>query len=208
MSTTRQRILDTAEVCFAKNGFDGCSLREITSLADMNLGAVNYHFGSKGELFTEVLRRRIEPMNRRRLELLDLAIARHEPESAPLEEILYAFVRPAIEAFDTPARGTLLGLLRGVHEGSFDPELFNEFFAHVLQRFSILRDASGGLSELEYLGRIRFVVGGMIHLLADRMWRGSSLDTDTVTQLVVAWAAGTFRAPILLVENETPGGQQ
>ena len=121
MSTTRQRILDTAEVCFAKNGFDGCSLREITSLADVNLGAVNYHFGSKVELFTEVLRRRVEPMNRRRLELLDLAIARHDPEPPPLEEILYAFLRPAIEAFDTPARGTLLGLQKALTMSNGSP---------------------------------------------------------------------------------------
>ena len=53
MTSTRDRILDTAEICFAQRGFDGTSLREITGLADVNLGAVNYHFGSKQALIKE-----------------------------------------------------------------------------------------------------------------------------------------------------------
>lgn len=45
--STKNKILDAAEHLFAVNGFNGTSLREITSQAEVNLAAVNYHFGSK-----------------------------------------------------------------------------------------------------------------------------------------------------------------
>ena len=45
--STKNKILDAADVLFADKGFNGTSLREITSQANVNLAAVNYHFGSK-----------------------------------------------------------------------------------------------------------------------------------------------------------------
>ena len=43
--STKTKILDAAEILFADKGFNGTSLREITSQAEVNLAAVNYHFG-------------------------------------------------------------------------------------------------------------------------------------------------------------------
>lgn len=204
MTSTRDRILDTAEVCFAQRGFDGTSLREITRLADVNLGAVNYHFGSKSALFADVLHRRLKPMNEQRLHLLERAVTRHAPEPPPIEELLFAYLRPPIEAFDSPARGTLLGLAHRVHEGNLDPQLMHDLFAEVHERFTVIRDGLDSMTDLEYQGRMRFIVGGMIHLLADRMWTGADLNTDIVTRMLVDWACSTLRAPVLLLESE-PG---
>ena len=53
---TRQALLDHATDVFAESGFDGASVREITSRATINLAAINYHFGSKEVLYREVLR--------------------------------------------------------------------------------------------------------------------------------------------------------
>ena len=68
---TKDRILDAAEGLFMEHGFEATSLRSITAAAAVNLAAVNYHFGSKEELFQAVLTRRLDPMNQRRLALLD-----------------------------------------------------------------------------------------------------------------------------------------
>ncbi|MCK5427639.1 MAG: helix-turn-helix transcriptional regulator, partial [Thermodesulfovibrionia bacterium] len=51
---TKQRILDATEFLFARKGFRGTSLREITNRAGVNLAAVNYHFGSKKTLLEAV----------------------------------------------------------------------------------------------------------------------------------------------------------
>ncbi len=68
---TKERILDAAEALFMEHGFEATSLRSITAAADVNLAAVNYHFGSKEELFQAVLTRRLDPMNQRRARAAD-----------------------------------------------------------------------------------------------------------------------------------------
>src|SRR5882762_11783567 len=67
---TKTRILDAAEHLFMEHGFEATSLRQLTSAASVNLAAVNYHFGSKEELFQAVLTRRLDPMNQERIVLL------------------------------------------------------------------------------------------------------------------------------------------
>ena len=78
-TATKERILDAAEGLFMEHGFEATSLRSITAAAAVNLAAVNYHFGSKDELFQAVLTRRLDPMNQRRVALLD----RFERDAAP-----------------------------------------------------------------------------------------------------------------------------
>ena len=52
-----ERLLDVAADLFARDGFDAVSVRQITSRAKANLGAVTYHFGSKEALFHAVIDR-------------------------------------------------------------------------------------------------------------------------------------------------------
>ena len=89
-AATKERILDTAEALFMEHGFEATSLRSITATAAVNLAAVNYHFGTKEELFESVLTRRLDPMNQERVALLDQL----ERDAAPLplscERILMA----------------------------------------------------------------------------------------------------------------------
>lgn len=53
---TRLRLLDAAAQVFARYGFAASSVRMICSQARVNGAAINYHFGSKEELYREVLR--------------------------------------------------------------------------------------------------------------------------------------------------------
>lgn len=53
---TRKRILEAAAVVFAEHGFAATTIRIICSRAQVNLAAVNYHFGNKEGLYREVLR--------------------------------------------------------------------------------------------------------------------------------------------------------
>jgi AcrR family transcriptional regulator len=52
---TSQALLDAAVFLFSQHGYDGTSVRSITTLAGANLGAITYHFGSKEALYEAVL---------------------------------------------------------------------------------------------------------------------------------------------------------
>jgi AcrR family transcriptional regulator len=54
-SGTRNALLETARKLFARHGYEGTSIRAITSRAGANLGAVTYHFGTKERLYAAVL---------------------------------------------------------------------------------------------------------------------------------------------------------
>lgn len=54
--STRSRILDAAGIVFADHGFEKATIREICKQAEVNLAAVNYHFGDKSGLYKETIR--------------------------------------------------------------------------------------------------------------------------------------------------------
>jgi AcrR family transcriptional regulator len=52
---TKEHIKEVARGLFAQHGFDGVSIRDIIEKAEVNLGAITYHFGGKEELFRELI---------------------------------------------------------------------------------------------------------------------------------------------------------
>ena len=70
---TRAAILNAAERLYADRGFGDVTLRDIVAAADVNLAAVNYHFGSKDELIAELFVTRSLATNRERLNELKAA---------------------------------------------------------------------------------------------------------------------------------------
>ena len=58
----RARLLTAAREAFARHGFDGASVRDITAAAGVNLGAITYHFGSKDALYAQVIETLVGPM--------------------------------------------------------------------------------------------------------------------------------------------------
>lgn len=53
---TRQKLLLTAGKLFALHGYDGVSTRMIAETAQVNLGGIHYHFGSKEKLYVAAFR--------------------------------------------------------------------------------------------------------------------------------------------------------
>jgi AcrR family transcriptional regulator len=56
MTTTRQRLLETALGVFAEKGTDGGSMRDIAARAGVNVATAYHHFGSKRELLLAIFR--------------------------------------------------------------------------------------------------------------------------------------------------------
>ncbi|MEO1465099.1 MAG: TetR family transcriptional regulator, partial [Cyanobacteria bacterium J06633_1] len=92
---TKEQILNVAERLFAENGFAGTSLRSVIREADVNLSAVNYHFGSKEGLFRAVIARTAQPIVK--AELAKLKQYQKKSTHLSVEEILEALLTPALE---------------------------------------------------------------------------------------------------------------
>lgn len=78
---TYDRILDIAEGLFASHGIQGTSIRQITELANVNVAAVNYHFGTKDKLVDAVIHRRFQSLEEERALALDRIEERCRRES-------------------------------------------------------------------------------------------------------------------------------
>ena len=61
-AATREDLVAAGRKLFGQRGFDGTSVRAITSEAHANLGAITYHFGSKRGLYAAVLERGLRPI--------------------------------------------------------------------------------------------------------------------------------------------------
>jgi AcrR family transcriptional regulator len=55
LDSTRLNLLRAAISVFGKHGYAGGSVRQIADLADSNIGAIKYHYGSKEKLWQAVV---------------------------------------------------------------------------------------------------------------------------------------------------------
>jgi len=168
---TKGRILDAAEALFMEHGFEATSLRLITAAAAVNLAAVNYHFGSKEELFQAVLTRRLDPMNQARVALLERYESEAAPAPVPCERILAALFIPALALARDPPRGGS-NFLRLLGRAYADPAPFirrflSQQYAAMIARFKdAFAHALPQLPRKELSWRLHFIMGALSYTLA------------------------------------------
>jgi AcrR family transcriptional regulator len=103
----QDRLLDTAEQLFSEHGFDGASVRDIAAAAGCNIAAVNYYFGGKDKLYTEVWRRQLVQMRDARLQAIEQVMSESEGKPS-LEDLLKSFAKAFIEPFVDESRSRWL----------------------------------------------------------------------------------------------------
>ncbi|MBW3549633.1 MAG: TetR family transcriptional regulator [Proteobacteria bacterium] len=166
--STKDRILGAAEELFAQFGFTGTSLRQVTSRADVNIAAVNYHFGSKENLVNEVFRRRMDDMSTQRITALRAAIAQHPGE---LEPILAAFVEPALAlAQDRHGGAAFVRVVARAYAEKNDSlrKFLSDHYGHVLREFAkAIAACVPALSKEELYWRLDFLAGALTYAMAD-----------------------------------------
>lgn len=166
--STKDRILGAAEELFAQFGFTGTSLRQVTSRADVNIAAVNYHFGSKENLVNEVFRRRMDEMSAQRLAALKAA---GEGQPGQLEPILAAFVEPALAlAQDRHGGGAFIRVIARAYAEKNDGlrKFLSDHYGHVLREFAkAINGAVPQLSKEELYWRLDFLAGALTYAMAD-----------------------------------------
>lgn len=170
-AATRQALLDAAEGLLAKHGVAGTSTRDIIKAAQANLGAINYHFGTKETLVLEVFARRLRSLHGEMISRLDALEADGPPK---LEQIIEAMVGPIVEIHESqPEQASLLRLIcLEFREANPTTRAFVEAeYAEVAKRFdaAILKSVPG-LPPGEFLWRMKFLCGAL-HCGID-MWTG------------------------------------
>ena len=166
---TKDRILGAAEELFAVHGFAGTSLRQVTSRADVNIAAVNYHFGSKENLVNEVFRRRMDDMSEKRLKQLAESRQAHPGD---LDAVLRAFIEPPLAlTFDRQHGGAAFVrvLARAFAEKNDGLRKFlSDNYGHVLREFAkAIADCVPTLAKEDLYWRLDFVAGALTYAMAD-----------------------------------------
>ena len=209
---TRERILDSAERLFMAHGYDGTSMRQITGEANVNLAAVNYHFGSKESLIQEVFRRRLDWLNEERMRVLDRLEAEAGDQPVKPSLIVDAFFGTLLRMAEDEARGgmTFLRLLgRTLTEPS---EFIRAFLAHeykvVMDRFKeALFRALPEVPKAEIVWRFHFMLGATSYAIAgtDALrlvtdWQIEEEDSvdrlDRLVPRLMSFLIGGLRAPL------------
>jgi AcrR family transcriptional regulator len=211
---TKQRILDTAERLFGDNGFDSTSLRTIIAEAKVNLAAIHYHFHSKEALVDAVILRRLEPINRQRLEMLDACEQAAGDGRPSLEAVIEAFLAPAFRVASDQQYGAtftrLMGRILTVEKSLV--LRFKQHMGEIIRRFTqALHCAAPELPRQELFWRLQFMGGAMaltllrgkdLEALSDGLCDTS--DPEATIRRLVAFSAAGFRAPLPMA---TPGGK-
>jgi AcrR family transcriptional regulator len=211
----KERILDAAEQLFARRGFYGVSLRDITQAAGVDVALVGYHFGGKRALFTAVFERRAEVLNRGRLELLEAARRAALPAAPAIEAIVNAFSQPLLERSAHGGAGwkSYFALIAYVNNSpEFGSVMMTRHFDPLVDKFiAVLREALPGCPPREIYWGYQFLTGaltltfaetGRIDQLSGGLCRSS--DLDGVHQRLAPYVAAGFRA---LCARAAPGAR-
>jgi len=211
-ATTSDRILDAAERAFGQHGFPRTSLRRITQQARVNLAAVNYHFGSKEELYRQVVTRHIRPLNEERAALLAQAEQLAGDQPVPLRAVLDTFIRPVLRRATDGAPGGR-AFLRLLSRDLLDPPSFlqpamAEEFAPLMKRYAeILQPTLPEVPPAELFWRMQFTVGAMLFIAAHQHdpaslpeGHGAGGDWDDCIRRLIDFCTAGFGASV------PPGG--
>jgi len=208
---TKDRILAAAEALFMEQGYAATSLRAITAQANVNLAAVNYHFGSKEALIREVFDRRLGPLNQARLDYL--ARVEFEAGGRPLtpEKILEAMIAPVVQlARDPLKRGAVF--LRLLGRALSEPadtmkQVLPIHYRDVVLRFKeALVRALPDVPEQELVWRMHFTFGAMAYAMAgnDALQLITTCevegadDAEAIIRRLVPFLAAGLKAPVPL----------
>jgi AcrR family transcriptional regulator len=141
---TRDKLIDVAGKIFAERGFRSATIREISVAAKVNVAAVNYHFGDKLGLYTEVVQQSAHAAELEAIKnALDLL--------APPEDILRAVIH---------AR------MRSIYRGD-RPDWHFRILAHELAQPTPAIQQLFNKTGRPLFTRLVTLIGGMIGLPAD-----------------------------------------
>jgi AcrR family transcriptional regulator len=168
----RRCILEQARQLFFAHGYHGVSIRDIVQACGLSNAALYYHFGSKQNLYVEVIRGFVASV----VQPVQEAEAGSGSSRERLTRMVLAFAQ-----FCSESRSELHTLLRDLteREGEGIQQLIPEVTGQVLSPFAaVLEDgiAAGEIRAVD-VHRVSHLLMGMLNSLAARRMRGPVPET-------------------------------
>lgn len=196
---TIARIEASAIELFASGGYEGTSLRDIAARADVSLSAIDRHFGTKLDLFTEIYQRIWKEIN------LDWQLLLREPAAVDLQgrPTLDGLLRSLILPIVRRARGDacqtpVVRVLSEFNAMRVHLELRNGTGPTVLAErwVSAMMDVCPGLGRIKAVWALSFVISTMLSTQLLRNWLeelmpdGDGPSADELAALMVDFCRG------------------
>ena len=167
---TRERMLDTAEECFATHGFHGTSMRDIARGASTPIALVSYHFKSKDNLFDRVIERRATYMGFHRMNALQKARASAGDKPIALQMLIESYVWPFIERSTRGGPGwknysQLVARL--ANSPTWTPVISKHYDDVAREYIGEFRRSMKGAAESSIYHAFSFMVGTMVGTVAE-----------------------------------------
>ena len=184
---TSERILDAAGALFAERGYAETSLRTVTSAANVNLAAVNYHFGSKKGLIQAVFARFLDPFSERLACELDKLESQAASGAIPDSRTLLRALFSALQSTSSERQQSLSQIMRLIGQAyTQSQEHLRQFvmarYGSLYVRFNALLRQAVPEVKLETLyWRIYFMLGASVFTLSSYDSISSILKSDFQT---------------------------
>jgi AcrR family transcriptional regulator len=190
---TRRRLIAASRTLVAERGREGVTLRAITDVAEANVAAVSYHFGSTEELLRATIEESLDALAQAQIDGLRVL-----PQDASLDAIAAAWARPVIAAVSGPP-SEARALIRIAARAATDPSReFRDRVVSVATRadpelMAALRRALPGVPE----DQLRFrkeCAAGILYFMASGAMRidFEAMDDEQIERLLVPVICGAL----------------
>lgn len=156
---TKEKIMEVASELFSIYGYEGASVRDIAAKSDVNIASINYHFGSKHNLYWATVDRK-----QRWLDEGIRKLSETTEDAAELTVQAYRFLMQ-----DQAAVRTILKMLMtdGVPEpeGDLREEMMAAMGPPGAQHFAkvIAKQISGDVQQETVMWGVKCIFSGLIH---------------------------------------------
>jgi AcrR family transcriptional regulator len=133
--SAREALLEAAQHLFSEKSYEAVSTRELAEAAGVNLGAIQYHFGSKAKLFVETVHRMMHGNGCARTQFSELPTPSTKEQAAEnLCRFIFSFLTYLLRP-EGPQACRLM--IREIFtETSRDEEMYEALVSSVVNEFS------------------------------------------------------------------------
>ena len=167
---TPSSIVNAAEELFAEQGFAETTVRQITSRANVNLAAINYHFGSKKGLIQAVAEKFITPLINELSNQMDCYV---DTDVKPALDDLLEILMRALLIVRSENKNTLPVFMRLLELAYMNNQeelrdfLIGRYKSRLEHFLDCIRDDSAHMEDDEFFWRLHFMLGSMTFTLSN-----------------------------------------